>query len=363
LKGNGFNLTKIGSGMVSIACQRTTSPLPFWDLNLGNVVINGGILAFAESLTLGNPAKTVTVNSGATFQLFNLALTNPILRNVFMTGGKINSGGGDTDTNVLNGTINLTGGNTFQLDQGAMIVNGPITGSGSVLVTATAPGRLYLNGANTFTGGLTVSNGVVGGTGSVADLTMQSNATLAPGQIDVIGTLSVAGNATLAGSNLFEINRSLSPNSDRLNAGGTLSFGGVLNVVLGVGAPAPQAGDVYQLFNKGSATSFSSVLLPSLSGLPGNLSWNTANLNSSGSISVNGTVVSNPPTFTSVTVSGTNIVMSGTGGTQGNNYILLKSTSLPTWTPIATNQFGAGGSFSITNGIGSSASFFELQVP
>ena len=72
-----------------------------------------------------------------------------------------------------------------------------------------------------------------------------------------VGTLTVNGAATLAGTTLMELNRSLSPNSDRLVVGGTLAFGGILQVVLGAGAPAPQAGDVYQLFNKGSSTAFS----------------------------------------------------------------------------------------------------------
>jgi hypothetical protein len=142
----------------------------------------------------------------------------------------------------------------------------------------------------------------------------------------------------------------------------------MLKVTLGVGAPAPQAGDVYQLFNKGSASTFTSISLPDLSGLPGGLSWNTGDLAANGSISVSGTVVSTPPTFTSVFVSGTNMILNGTGGTQSHNYILLTSTNIASstnWSPVATNQFGAGGNFSITNGIAPnrSASFFELQVP
>ena len=76
----------------------------------------------------------------------------------------------------------------------------------------------------------------------------------------------------------MELNRSLSPNSDRLVVGGTLAFGGVLQVVLGAGAPAPQAGDVYQLFNKGSSSAFSTINLPDLSGLPGDLAWDTTKL-------------------------------------------------------------------------------------
>ncbi len=64
----------------------------------------------------------------------------------------------------------------------------------------------------------------------------------------------------------MELNRSLSPNSDRLVVGGTLAFGGILQVVLGAGAPAPQAGDVYQLFNKGSSSAFTAISLPNLTG-------------------------------------------------------------------------------------------------
>jgi hypothetical protein len=150
---------------------------------------------------------------------------------------------------------------------------------------------------------------------------------------------------------------------------GTLTFGGLLKVTLGVGAPSPQAGDIYQLFNKGSGASFSSITLPDLSALPGGLSWNTNSLASSGSIAVVGTGPANPPVFTSVSVSGTNVLLSGTGGVQGNNYILLSSTNaaagVANWTKVMTNQFGAGGNFSITNGIAPNvpATFFELQVP
>jgi autotransporter-associated beta strand protein len=369
LKGNGYNLTKVGSGYVSIACQRNLGTnTPYWDMNLGDVIINGGTLAFAESLTLGNPSKSIYINSGAAIQLYDLNATNPMPRNIYMSDGKLNGGGANTDTNVLTGTINITGSDSIRPDQCVMFINGPITGPGSLAMTANEPGRVYLNGANTFVGDLTVSSGTLGGTGSMVANLVMLGGTFAPGQLDVVGTFSVSGNVNLGGTNVFELNRGLSPNSDRLNVGGNLSFGGILKVVLGVGAPAPQAGDVYQLFNKGSSSSFSSISLPDISALPGNLSWNTDNLAVNGTISVNGTVVApNPPTITSVSWAGTNVVFSGTGGVQGNNYFVLTSTDVAShstnWTRIATNQFGAGGSFSVTNPITGSMRFFELQVP
>lgn len=370
LRGNGFNLTKEGAGFVSIACQRDIGAnTPYWDMNLGNIVINAGTLALAESLTVGNPSKTITINSGAAIQLFDLGLTNPLVRNISVTDGKINGGGASTDTNILNGAINIAGNVSVRPDQCFMVINGAISGSGSLGVSATDPGRLYLNGANTFAGAVNVTNGTFGGSGSITGNLVMQGGTLAPGRLDVLGTFTVGGTATLAGTNVMEINRAASPNSDRLNVAGTLTFGGQLKVVLGVGASSPQAGDVYQLFNKGSASSFSSIVLPDLSALPGGLSWDTSKLTVNGSISVAGTAVANPPTITSFSVTGTNFVFSGTGGTQGNNYVVLTSTNvaqpIANWTSIATNQFQAGGTFSVTNAItpGAPASFYELQVP
>ena len=192
-----------------------------------------------------------------------------------------------TDTNVVNGGFQLTGLNTFWCDQAHLIVNGPIGGSGSVGFFANNPGTLILNGINTYTGDTTVTNGTLGGTGVIAGNLVMLGGTNSPGMS--VGTLTVNGTATLAGTTLMELDRSLSPNSDRLVVGGTLAFGGILQVVLGAGAPAPQAGDVYQLFNKGSGSAFAAISLPNLSGLPGGLAWDTTKLAVNGTISVTGT--------------------------------------------------------------------------
>ena len=134
------------------------------------------------------------------------------------------------------------------------------------------------------------------------------------------------GDVTLAGTTLMELNRSLSPNSDRLVVGGTLAFGGILQVVLGAGAPAPQAGDVYQLFNKGSGSAFSGDQSAEPVGLPGGLTWDTSNLAVNGTISVTGAVA--PPTIGTVSLSGGNFVFSGTGGTEGNTYYVVTSPNV-----------------------------------
>ncbi len=360
LAGNGHNLTKVGSGMVSIACAlATTNASPYWRMNLGNISVNEGTLAFAQAVDLGNPAAGMTVSAGATLQLFNLGLTNPVQKSITMTDAFLNGNGGATGTNVINGSMQLSGVINVSANQATTVVNGPIGGTGSVVLTANSPGALILNGTNTYSSGTIVSNGIIGGTGIMAgNLTMVAG-TCAPGY-NGVGALTVNGNVTLAGTTLMELDRAQTPNSDRLVVGGSLAFGGSLQVVLGAGAASPQANDTYQLFNKGGSGIFTQITLPDLSALPGGLTWNTNNLLSSGSISVNGTAL--PPVITAIGMSGTNFTFSGSGGVAGQTYYVVGATNvttpLPQWVPVATNVYEAGGYFHFTNHITSGPAFF-----
>lgn len=75
-----------------------------------------------------------------------------------------------------------------------------------------------------------------------------------------------------------------------------------------------------------------------------------------------------PASFTSVRADGNNLVMGGNGPANGI-YAVLTATnanaSAGQWTPIATNSFGAGGSFSYTNAMdaGVPQTFYRLRVP
>ena len=76
-----------------------------------------------------------------------------------------------------------------------------------------------------------------------------------------------------------------------------------------------------------------------------------------------------PPRFTSVSVTGDRILITGTNGTAGATYLVLSSTNaalpLTAWWPILTNQFGPGGGFAFTNPVseGTSQGFFLLRLP
>jgi hypothetical protein len=150
--------------------------------------------------------------------------------------------------------------------------------------------------------------------------------------------------------------------SDQVQVTGPLTYGGSL-VVTKLG-PAPlSGGDRFQLFSANSYSgSFSSMTLPPLNA---GLIW-TNKLAVDGSIEVLG-----PPSphIGSIVQSGTNLVISGTGGPANATYFVLASTNielpLTNWTRILTNQFNSSGNFSCTNAISPALPrrFFRLEVP
>jgi hypothetical protein len=76
-----------------------------------------------------------------------------------------------------------------------------------------------------------------------------------------------------------------------------------------------------------------------------------------------------PPFFSSASLSGTNLVCQGAGGTIGGNYLLLTSTNLASnasgWKIAATNVFDVGGNFTFTNPATTNAPqmYYQLRLP
>ncbi|TAK98315.1 MAG: hypothetical protein EPO07_12190 [Verrucomicrobia bacterium] len=80
-----------------------------------------------------------------------------------------------------------------------------------------------------------------------------------------------------------------------------------------------------------------------------------------------GAPLTTQPRIVSAAVNGANLVFSGTNGVPGSIYYLLSSTNialpLANWTRVATNVFGADGSFASTNTSGGSPQkFFRLLL-
>ena len=364
LRGNGFNLTKVGAGTVSIACQRHdygTNAVPYWDMNLGDVFIAEGGLTFAESLTLGNPAKIIRVGEGATLGTYDLMVSNPIVRNIILTNATVSSGGANTaDTNVFDGTFDVTGtAYLVSYNSTRMVINGNIVGPGrATYVDANGLGMLIFNGTNTAAGGMAVTNGILAGNGTVSGDLVMVGGTLSPG--NGVGTFTVGGNAILAGTTTMQLNPGQSPSSDLLAVTGSITGGGVLAITLAPGAATPVGGQTFQLFSKG-VTGFTSITLPAL---PEGSSWDTNSLATTGRISVVGTLV---PSIGSVGVSGDQFSFSGTGGTPGATYYIITSADvaapIPAWTPVVTNVFDPAGAFSFSTNVAPGSAFFRLQIP
>jgi hypothetical protein len=211
------------------------------------------------------------------------------------------------------------------------------------------------------TAGVTVAGGALGGSGVInGNIVVNAGGTLAPGAS--AGKLTVNGTVTLQGTTLMEIDPT-GPTNDLLQVSTPLAFGGTL-VVTNIGDTL-LGGESFDLFNSpGLSGSFATLQLPPLAS---GLSWNTSQLNVTGTISVTGTLLS--PAISSLTYGGTNVIVSGTQGAPNGNYYVLTSTDvtlpLVSWEFVSTNTFDALGNFSFTNAVdpGDPQRFYRIQLP
>ena len=140
--------------------------------------------------------------------------------------------------------------------------------------------------------------------------------------------------------------------------------GGTLSVTNLAGTLA--ASDSFKLF---TATAYQGAFSSISPATPGSgLAWDLTALTNGVLKVMAGT--GTPPLITSVTVSGTNIFMSGTNntGTGGGTFYVRASTNvalpLIDWTPVATNVFDANGKFNVTNLVNEGPlMFFRIELP
>jgi autotransporter-associated beta strand protein len=158
LRGNGYNLTKVGAGTVAIVAGSGRH----WDTGLGDVDVQAGALAIEQDSTLGLPAATLTVRSNAALQIYNTGPTNPADKIfVLEDRGTFRSTGPAADpraTNVCVGPISASG--VPILDVGnlsTLYLFSEVTGSGGLDRAGT--GNLFMHGSNYLAGTLTLQNG------------------------------------------------------------------------------------------------------------------------------------------------------------------------------------------------------------
>ncbi len=147
---------------------------------------------------------------------------------------------------------------------------------------------------------------------------------------------------------------------------GALAFNGNKITVNNAGA-SPLGTGIYSLVQVAGGTingTPNSTVSVTGAGLAPN---STASLSVSGG-SLNLSVVTvSVPAINSVRLTNGNLIFSGTNGSANGNYVVLTSTnatlSLSLWKPIATNNFSATGTFSVTNVISGSQAFFTIEIP
>ncbi len=284
----------------------------------------------------------------------------------FVTFSNVISGPGGFYWDNYNNTVVFTAANTYSgvtdLRSGrtlALAGSGSISSSTNIILTgATVDVSQRSDQTLTLASGQTLQgNGTI--TGS---LTVGAGATVSPGGIGAIGTLTVSSAVALSGTTSMELNKTAAT-SDQIIGSGNISYGGTLSVANLAGTLA--AGDSFKLFGGAAYIGTFAAISPAT---PGNgLIWDTSSLNSNGMLKI--AVGTASPTISDITVSGNNIVLTGTNNAgTGGTYHVLASTNLAlplaSWTVLTNGTFSGTGNFSITNAMGGSRQeFYILKVP
>jgi len=377
-----FNLIKVGPNQVSLSGSVTVDPA------LGNIDVQQGMLAFQGSVSsMGDPGSNITVRAGALVSFFDTTTAwdkKFILFGDGVTPNLFNYDG----MNTIVGSVNLNGncviggapaarGTPIQLS-----LNGPVFGTGNLIkpsqdvlslggtntysgTTSVSGGTLSVDGVNQGAGMITVSaGGTLGGVGIIhSPVTIASGGALAPGNTNTpMGTLTISNTLMLAGTTTMDLNKAGAVlTSDLVTNISTLSLGGTLQLNA-TGDPLA-AGDAFKIFSFTTANGAVAAFDPPTPG--DGLMWDTSTLKTDGKIRVS-VAQAAPPGIGTITISGGQVVVTGTNGPASGNYYVLTSTnvSLPvsSWTSVATNAFN-NGNFSFTNTVSPNVSrqFYIIQ--
>jgi hypothetical protein len=351
----------------------------------GNVTLGGssihlysGVTMYLYGAGIALTGNSLIFENGATVQTYYNGGNNPINNQVTFNGvahfvlgdhtlsfsGAMNGAGGFvldyynnsmvlSASNTYSGpTIIGSGGNSPQV---ALSSNGSITHSSLIFFGGSDPtvGHLDASGRSDQTLTLASGQALEGVGGITGNFVLDPGAVLSPGGTNTTigittgsnptGEIAASGNVTLEGTTAIKLD---GVTNDVVAAGGTITYGGTLNLANASGT-AWAAGNSFKVFNAAVYKGAFSGVTPATPGA--GLSWNTNQLGS-GVISVSG---SSSAIISSTSLSGTNLVFSGSGGTANAPYYVLSTTNLVKgpWITNTTGNFLSNGNFSVTNPI------------
>lgn len=263
------------------------------DIGVNSSLRNGGW----QNITWTNNKASMAIANNATFDLWD---GNNVTIDALSGSGSVVKNYGGGQTTILSIGINSGSGNfsgaisnahgsvaVVKLGSGTQVFSGVNTYTGSTTVNA---GTLVIDGNNSSSSQTIVAAGaVIGGSGTLGNTNINGSVrpgTLSQYSLSSIGTLYVNGILGLDGIADFDIDpTSEGPNfaSDLVSVTGTVTYGGILNVVYSGNSSQFRSGMIFNLFDASAFSgNFYSINLPVL---PSGLSWDN-NLLNNGTLSI-----------------------------------------------------------------------------
>jgi autotransporter-associated beta strand protein len=360
LSGNGA-IAKVGTGALTLSGANSYS---------GGTTLSAGTLDINNATAIGT--STFTIASGTTIDN-----TSGAAITLSTTNAQTWSGGFTfTGTNALNlgtGAVTLGASLTTTISASTLTVGGIISGTGDGLIKA-GNGTLVVTGSNTYSGGTTISagtmlvndasgsgtgsgsvavsnGGALGGTGTVSGaVTVSSGGNLSPGSggTAIFNTgnlvlasgsdLNIALNGNTAGSGFDQVNvtGTVNVSGSTLNLSGSRSVhdGSVLEIIANDAADAVTG--TFQGLSEGGATVYNGVTYTATYvGGTGNDVALTANLAATTTAVVSG---NNPSTFNSSVTFTATVTSTSSGAPSGTVTFFDGATALGTGSVNGSGQ-------------------------